>query len=190
MRRRFRRYPPRTFWVCVLVLCAVAGRYWWGGATGNRIPHAAEGSALAANLVPGECDVLQIERGDLITVRQQVPVVGKAEAQSLEVRVQLLGVTTLEESADTVEAGKQFTGDFLKSGRVWLELDRRRLDPRGHFLVYMYAGDKLLNEEFLRAGLGEADLYPGDNQAMHKAFVKAEKEARRAARGKWAAENK
>ena len=187
MRRRFRRTPPRAFWVCAVIACAIVARYWWGGAKGGHVFHAAQASGLAANLVPGECEVLQVERGDLIKVRQQVPVLGKQVTQLLEVQVQLLGVSTHEESTGTLDAGKEFTIDFLKSGPAWLELDRRRIDPRGHFLAYLYAGDRLLNEEFLRAGLGQADIYPGDNQTMHKAFVKAEKDAHRAGRGKWAA---
>ena len=184
--RRFRRYPPWSVWVCAALACAVAGRYWWQRG-GSVSPHAALGSSLSVSLTPGEFEVVRIEHADLLVVRQQVPVPGKSGGQEFEAKLQLLGVKLPVEDSPTelIESSRQFTADLLASGIPTLELDRRRLNSQGHFLAYVYVGDKLLNEELVRAGLARVDIYPGDNQTMHRAFVKAEKEARRAGRGIW-----
>jgi len=179
--RRFRRYPPWSVWVCVAICAAIAGRYWWSRGS-SAAPHAAEGSSLAGSLVVGEFELVRVERADLLMVRQQVPVLGKDTLQPLEAPLQLLGV----KSSDLTAAGKQFTDAFLSTGTPTLDLDRRRLDSAGHFLAYVYVDGRLLNEELIRAGLAQADIYPGDNQTMHRNFVKAEKEAKRTGRGIWA----
>jgi len=179
---RFRRYPPWPFWVALMVCAGIGGRYWVSEGT-SKVPHAAEGSSLGRSFVAGEIEVVCVERPDLLVVRQRVPVVGHAELQLLEARLQLLGV---EASGDTKKSGIDFTAEFLGSDSPSLELDRRRLDSAGHFLGYVYVDGRLLNEELIRAGFAKADLYPGDNQTMHRSFVKAEKEAKKAERGLWA----
>lgn len=178
--RRFRRYPPWSVWVCVALCAAMAGRYWWSRGS-SAAPHAAEGSSLTGSLVVGEFDVVRVERADLLIVRQQVPILGQDILQTLEAPLQLLGV----KSSGLTEAGKRFTSKLLSLGTPSLDLDRRRLDSAGHFLAYVYVDGRLLNEELIRAGLAQADLYPGDNQTMHRNFVKAEKEAKKAERGMW-----
>jgi len=130
----------------------------------------------------GEFETVRVEQADLLIVRQQVPVLGQNAFQPLEAPLQLLGV----KSSALAEEGKLFTSKFLGSGTPSLDLDRRRLDNAGHFLAYVYVDGRLLNEELIRAGLAQADLYPGDNQTMHRNFVKAEKEAKRTGRGIWA----
>ena len=179
--RRFRRYPSWSVWVCVVVCAVVAGRYGWDGGR-SVVPHAAEGSSLSGSLVAGEFEVVRVERADLLLVRQKVHLLGKDASSPLEAPLQLLGVRS---SGLSVE-GKRFTSEFLSSGTPALELDRRRLDSAGHFLAYVYVDGRQLNEELIRAGLAQADLYPGDNQTMHRTLVKAEKEAKRARRGIWA----
>jgi Staphylococcal nuclease homologue len=179
--RRFRRYPPWSVWVCALVCAAIAGRYWWSRGS-SVVPHAADGGSLNDRLIAGEFDVVRVERADLLTVRQQVPVLGRDIRQSLEAPLQLLGV----KSSGLTQEGIQFTSQFLESGTPSLELDRRRLDNAGHFLAYVYVEGRLLNEELVRAGLAQTELYPGDNQTMHRNFVRAEKDARNAGRGIWA----
>ena len=179
--RRFRRYPPWSVWVGVAICAVVAGRYWWSRGN-SAAPHAAEGSSLRGSLVVGEFEVVRVERADLLIVRQQVQVPGSDSLQPLEAPLQLLGVKSLE----LADAGKQFTREFLSAGTPSLDLDRRRLDNAGNFLGYVHVDGSLLNEELIRAGLAQADLYPGDNQTMHRNFVKAEKEAKRAGRGMWA----
>jgi len=173
--RRFRHYPPWSVWVCAALACAVAGRYLWQ-LRGSQSPRAVLGSSSDDNLSPGAFEVVRIERADLLVIRQQ----------EREVTLQLLGIKLADDSTTAMaESGRQFTADLLSSGTPSLELDRRRLDNRGHFLGYVRVGDKLLSEELVRAGLAKTDIYPGDNQTMHRTFVKAEKEARKAERGMW-----
>ena len=179
--RQFRRYPSWSVWLCAIACAAIAVRYWWGGDE-ITFRHAAEGSSLSGQLVPGEFEVVRVERNDLLIVRQQVPVLGNESLKLLEATVQLIGVKSRSPSTE----GKQFTSEFLSSGTPSLDLDRRRLDSDGRFLGYVYVDGRLLNEEVIRAGLAQADLYPGDNQTMHRNFVKAEKEAKKAGRGMWA----
>jgi hypothetical protein len=179
--RRFRRYPPWSVWVCVAICAAAAGRSWWSRGS-SAAPPAAAGGSLRGSLVVGEFELVRIERADLLIVRQQVPILGKDAPQPLEAPLQLLGV----KSSGLAEEGKQFTSMFLSSGTPSLDLDRRRLDSGGHFLAYIDVDGRLLNEELIRAGLAQADLYPGDNPTLHRNFVKAEKEAKKAGRGIWA----
>ncbi len=179
--RRFRRYPPWSIWLCAFICAAIASRYCWNRGS-HAAPHAAGGSSLRGSLVVGELEVVRVERSDLLIVRQRVPIVGMDSLQPLEAPLQLLGV----KSSDLADEGTQFTSDFLITGRASLDLDRRRLDSSGHFLGYVFVDGRLLNEELIRTGFAQADLYPGDNQTMHRNFVKAEKEAKRASRGMWA----
>jgi len=117
----------------------------------------------------------------LLIIRQKAQVAGQVERTNLEFPLQLLGVNAADRSAE----GTKFSKEFLSSGSPRIELDRRRLDSAGNFLAYVYVDERTLNEELIRAGFAEADHYPGDNQSMHRDLVKAEKEAKRAGRGKW-----
>lgn len=180
--RRFRRYPAWAVWVVLVFCAAVTVRYLWERG-GSALPHAAEGSSLFGQLVPGSFEVVRVERADLVIARQRVPVPGSKTPQIFDLPVQLLGV----KSAAPLEPGTEFTRVFLGSGTLFLELDRRRIDSAGHFLAYVYVDGILLNQEVIRAGFGQVELYPGDNQTILKNLVKAEKEARNARRGIWAA---
>ena len=179
--RSFRRYPPWSVWVGLILCATIAARYWLTSGNGAT-PHASEGSVVDGKLVTGEFALVRVERADLLIVRQQVPVIGKKTRHNIEAPLQLLGVKAVGLPVE----GKQFSNQYLLVGKPSLDLDRRRLDSAGHFLGYVYVDGKLLNEELIRAGLAQADLYPGDNQSMHRSFISAEKEARRAGRGIWA----
>lgn len=179
--RRFRRYPAWSVWLVLVFIAAVAARYVWERSS-SAAPHAAEGSSLFGQLVPGSFEVVRVERADLIIVRQRVALLGSNTPQIFELPVQLLGV----KAPVTLEPGTEFTRVFLSSGSPTLDLDRRRIDSAGHFLAYVYVDGELLNQEVIRVGFGQAELYPGDNQTIHRNLVKAEKEAKFARRGIWA----
>jgi len=109
------------------------------------------------------------------------------------VRVRLIGV-------DTPELGRPgqppepfsreaalFTEQFLASGPVRLEEDpKERQDRYGRRLAYVWVGDRMLNEELLRAGLARARLEFGYSEAMKMRFAFLEQEARQERRGLWA----
>jgi endonuclease YncB( thermonuclease family) len=187
--RRFRRFPPWSVWVCAGLACAIAGRYGWERLS-SVAPRAALGSSRIGSLAAGEFDVIRVDRADLLLVKQQVSAPQKSASRTIEVPLQLLGVTShaLEGSPELAELGRQFTAEMLSSGVPSLELDRRRLDEDGHFLAYAYVNGKLLNEELVRAGWARAVIYPGDNQTLQRSIIKAEKEARATGRGIWARE--
>ena len=54
-----------------------------------------------------------------------------------------------------------FTKQFLAGGEVRLEFDGPPRDKYGRMLAFVWVGDRMLNEELIRAGLARAELqYP------------------------------
>jgi micrococcal nuclease len=106
-------------------------------------------------------------------------------------RVRLIGADTPEtvKPNHPVEPwgpeATEFTRQFLAGGEVHLEFDRERLDKYNRFLAYVWVGDKMLNEELIRAGLARAELHYHYSQSMKTRFRRAEAEARSAGRGIW-----
>jgi len=70
-------------------------------------------------------------------------------------------------------------------GTVRLQFDRERVDKYGRFLAYVWVGDRMLNEELVRAGLATAETRFRYAAAMKTRFRRAEDEARAARRGIW-----
>jgi len=108
-------------------------------------------------------------------------------------RVRLQGVDTPEtvKPNHPVEPfgpeATEFTRRFVAGGNgtVRLQFDRERLDKYGRFLAYVWVGDRMLNEELVRAGLATAELGYRYSSAMKTRFRRAEEEAKDAARGIW-----
>jgi micrococcal nuclease len=82
------------------------------------------------------------------------------------------------------EAG-QFTAEFVSGGLIRLQFDRERLDQDGRFLAYVRVGNRMLNEELIRAGLARAELGFRFSESMKTRFRRAEQEAKDAGRGIW-----
>ncbi len=78
-----------------------------------------------------------------------------------------------------------FTKDFLAGGEVRLEFDGPRRDKYGRMLAFVWVGDRMLNEELIRAGLAKAELKYSYSAAMKDRFRQAEAEAKTARRGIW-----
>jgi len=76
-----------------------------------------------------------------------------------------------------------FTKDFVRGGKVRLEFDQTRKDKHGRFLAYVWVGDRMLNEELIRAGLARARTFFHYRSDMKTRFRNAEKEAQAAGRG-------
>lgn len=106
-------------------------------------------------------------------------------------RVRLIGIDTPEtvKHDHPVEPwgpeATAFTREFVKGGKVRLRFDRERKDDYGRVLAYVYVGERLLNEELIRAGLSPAKTYFKYSGAFKKRFRAAEEEARQARRGIW-----
>lgn len=69
--------------------------------------------------------------------------------------------------------------------KVHLEFDSPLRDKYGRLLAYVWVGDKLANEELIRAGLARAEMEYSYSLAMKQRFSRAEAEAKAAKRGIW-----
>ena len=86
-------------------------------------------------------------------------------------------------------AADAFTRRFVSGcgGQVRLRLDRQRLDREGRFLAYVFAGDRMLNEELLAAGLARVEPECHLTASIKSRFLKLQAQARQARRGLWSA---
>lgn len=108
-------------------------------------------------------------------------------------RVRLLGVDTPETVKPDHpeerfgEEATEFTRRFVAegAGTVRLRFDRERVDRYGRFLAYVWVGDRMLNEELVRAGLATAQTRYRYSATMKTRFRRAEDEAKAAGRGIW-----
>ncbi len=92
---------------------------------------------------------------------------------------------------DTPERGENFYADAsrlnasLVIGRdVWLEFDVEKQDSYRRLLAYVYADERLVNAEIIRAGLGRMYTFP-PNVKHAEALRAAQREAIDAQRGTW-----
>lgn len=106
-------------------------------------------------------------------------------------RVRLIGVDTPETKHPTKPVqpfgpeAAEFTRRAVEGKQVTLRFDREKRDRYQRLLAYVYLKDWCLNEELIRAGLGECvTRYPYDS-SMKRRFRAAESEARAARRGIW-----
>jgi micrococcal nuclease len=85
-----------------------------------------------------------------------------------------------------------FTQVFIRDahGRVRLEIDGEARDHYDRWLAFVYDGDRLLNDELVRAGLARAKLNYDFSQAKKDELRAAQLEAQRAARGLWSGNKK
>lgn len=74
---------------------------------------------------------------------------------------------------------------FSSGGEVRLEFDGPRRDKYGRLLAFVWVGDRMLNEELVRAGLARAELRYPFSAAKKDRLRRAEAEARAARRGMW-----
>ena len=132
----------------------------------------------AAPLVSGVYQVEYVYDGDtlLLTTGQ---------------RVRLIGVDTPEtvKRDHPIEPfgpeATTFTRAFVADGQVRLDFDRERLDRYGRWLAYVWVGDRMLNEELLRAGLARFEPQYHYSETMKRRFRIAQENAQSARRGIW-----
>lgn len=81
----------------------------------------------------------------------------------------------------------RFLGDLIAQGgnKVRLEFDGTLRDKYGRLLAYVWIGEKLANEEIIRAGLARAEMEYSYSVSMKRRFSRAEAEAKAAKRGIW-----
>lgn len=177
MIRRRRRIPLRGFssrrrraiLLLVLALAIVAAARWWPGLLQSRPPESLE---------PGIYRVERVVDGDTLVLANRA-------------RVRLIGADTPETVRPNhpVEPwgpeATEFTRKFVNAGRVRLEFDGPRKDKYDRFLAHVWVGDRMLEEELIRAGLATAETRYSYSAAMKDRFRRAEAEARDAGRGIW-----
>lgn len=163
----FRHQVPGWL-VLIALLVALAVRYLGDEPTAQVDPAEPQRTYLVARVVDG--DTLLLEGRE---------------------RVRLLGVDTPESVAPDrpVEPlgpeASQFTKRLVEGRHVRLGFDKERKDRYGRTLAYVYVGDRLLNEELIRAGFSKVELRHPYSNAMKRRFRAAEDEAREANRGLW-----
>ncbi|MES1213392.1 MAG: thermonuclease family protein [Singulisphaera sp.] len=106
-------------------------------------------------------------------------------------RLRLMGVDTPETVKEDTPVqpwgpeATEFTREFVGPGEVRLQFDRERTDRFGRYLAYVWVGDRMLNEELLRAGLARWEPGYHYSQSMKTRFRKAQREAQQGQRGIW-----
>jgi micrococcal nuclease len=113
-------------------------------------------------------------------------------------RVRLEGIDTPETVRENYPVepwgpeASSFTKDFIKRAgyKVKLSFGNERLDDYGRYLAFVWDGDKMLNEELLRAGLAEARLGWHFSSALKRRLRLAQEDAQRARRGIWSGTNR
>jgi len=109
-------------------------------------------------------------------------------------RVRLIGVDTPEtvKPNHPVEPwgpeAAEFTRRFVSGSEVRLEFDHERADRHGRFLAYVWVGQRLLNEELIRAGLGRFEPHYRYSRVFKERLRRAEREAKAEKRGIWSGE--
>lgn len=188
-------FPRRSLPAAAIIIAAlVVGLQKWSGTTSSRQSDSTQQSAASSHsdntkrvsatgrLDGNEPVNSQVERvvdGDTILL-----------ADSKE-RVRLIGVNTPEtvKPNSPVEPwgpeASQFTKQFLAAGKVRLEFDGAHRDKYGRLLAFVWVGDRMLNEELLRAGLARLELQYRYSAAMKARLQQAENEAKAARRGIW-----
>jgi len=179
MKRTFRRRPAHWVTLAALAALLVLGRL----AQLEFFHDEQRPPALAE----GEYAVERAVDGDTIIV--------VADGQRL--RVRLTGIDTpevfdprgtgerLPQPQPYGEAASAFTKEFISGGKVRLRFGRRRIDRYDRLLAFVFVDGRMLNEELVRAGLAEVNIYAGDESSLTRRLEKAEREARQARRGIW-----
>ena len=187
MRRRLRRRPPPAAWVVLAILALVLVRI-WQEYQGQR-----ETTFEVESLTEGIYAVIRVVDGDTLIVGHNAihPAEGRPPRERRAARVRLISIDTPESvrpdhpAEPWGVAATRFTQQFVSSGQVKLRFDRRRQDPFGRWLAYVYVGDQMLNLELVRAGLAKVKIYRGDSMTLGRQLELAEDEARAAHRGIW-----
>lgn len=168
--RRFSFRRRRGTVILLLLVLLVAVRVWQN----RRSPPAPE------SLVEGTYAVERVIDGDtlLLANRARVRLIGVDAPESVrpDHPVEPFG----PEAAD-------FTRRFIDEagGEVRLQFDLERQDRYERFLAYVYAGDVMLNEALIRAGLATAETGFRYSASKKTLFRRAEEEAKAACRGIW-----
>jgi micrococcal nuclease len=178
MARYQRSVAAQLFGVAILALLVLAR---WRGWLPEQAPDPRRGTPTAG-LAPGWYDVERVVDGDTLLL-------------SAHGRLRLQGVDCPEMPHDGhpdtdawAPEAVAFTQRFVRDARhhVRIEVDGEGADHYGRWLAFVWDGQRMLNEELVRAGLARAKLRYDYSQAKKDRLRAAEIEAQRAGRGMWA----
>jgi endonuclease YncB( thermonuclease family) len=176
MRRYRRSYWREVIAVAGLILLGLLR--WWSD--GEAATDSGAGYARAG-LEPGVYRVERVIDGDTLLL------------SGGQGRVRLQGVNTPETVKPDFPVERwgpeasEFTKAFIRAAddTIRIEIDGEPLDQHGRFLGFVWDGDRLLNEELVRAGLAYATLqYDFSSHKKHR-LGDALREAKKAQRGIW-----
>ncbi len=185
--------PRRPHWLIMCLLIWVSGRVLWDRCSPWRAPPGLGVVSEGRYRVDSwEDDVTLLVSSwptqDPLTDR---PLTDNDRRRMPLARIRLLGVeadhgldSTVREAPLAVSHMSCGIPNVLQQ-QVRVQLDRRRLDVDGAILAYVHAGDRLLNEEIIRAGLARAATQPQDLPSLARRLQAAEREARQQRRGLW-----
>lgn len=176
MARYRRSFAAQLLGVVILAALAFARWQGWLDQLEPR-PQTARG----AGLPPGVYEVERVVDGDTLLLRGR----GRSRLQGID----------CPEIAHDDQPGEPwgpeattFTQEFVRDAqhKLRVEVDGEPADQYGRWLAFVWDGDRLLNEELVRAGLARAMLRYDYSQAKKDRLRAAQLEAKRARRGLWA----
>jgi endonuclease YncB( thermonuclease family) len=179
MSRSFRRWPRLK----TLFAIALAGLILYLGITGGRWNRGLRlGAFSTSNCVARaeRCEVLEVLDAVTLLIRQSP----NGRQPEFIGAVRLLGINPPE--AEFAAEATALVKERTASPYVRLELDKRRLNPEGHFLAYVYVGNQNLSEELVTAGFARVHTYPGDSMTINRQLLGAQDRARIKQVGIWA----
>lgn len=144
---------------------------------GAGTPEAIDAGGRAATLV-------KVVDGDTIWVRLD---------DGAEEKVRYIGLDAPEAAQDgrpgepLAEEATRYNALLLSEGPLRLVTDAEERDQHGRLLAYVWAGDVFVNEQLILGGFARAHAYP-PNLAMQERLGEAERTARSAGVGLWAAD--
>ncbi|WP_285907702.1 thermonuclease family protein [Pseudodesulfovibrio pelocollis] len=146
----------------------------------GRFPALAVLAILALTL---SCSCARAEAVRLVRVIDGDSLVVELAGRREEVR--LIGIDAPEGRQEFGNRARNHVVALCRGQALRLEFDEERRDRYGRLLAYVFVGERMLNEELVRAGLALV-LPIRPNTAHAGRLARAEAEAREAGQGFWA----
>jgi endonuclease YncB( thermonuclease family) len=173
---RFTRPSRWTLLVPALLGTWIAFRFWQAAADDPQ-------SAAPEGLPEGEYRALEVLAGDELIVGPLTK--DDSSPPAWQARIRLLGVVCPPSSEKCSDEAMQLTREFCAPGQIHLRFDKQRRTRGGGLVAYVSHGERPLNEELLRAGLGKLTLPSGGVLILERQLRQAETAARTQKSGLW-----
>ena len=104
--------------------------------------------------------------------------------RGLEIDVRLISVDCPEYKQEYGQEAREFTDNWLRSGKAYIEYDNRTQDRYKRVLGYVWRKDEMLNYELVRRGYCIAAYYP-ETKMYYSEIKQGEELARQEQLGIW-----